>query len=449
MDVQNQEPNIFRQAADGFAKMFKPRLSAVERAEAQARAASDGKTTLADFKKVVSWATIFFSIIPFAFITYFLTKEIMNLGVEYLPSLLAAAFFAIAIEILYVWLGFITFNLFLFGGGFYSLGKALAGFGGLIAVAGGFYLSVTMSTEGLALYRQKFATEANQSSPTPLIDTDQTTEQVNGGLAIKWKGKTTETGQKIAQNATAALAEQQRQRTIILENQTAEAAEKKQHRNIAASLLARLGGVSEVVLLLLTLITSLIKFEYVQMQKPPKPKKTSASTPTGTTTTLLPNPTAITGTTILGCENTSETPTLRRQIGFVQYEGEGVNTEITAGATTPLSEPKMPQNAPYQTVIGVNTVITEENLTPFYAGVLALIKRKKQDVNTYICHLADPQRVYSNTVNTLKERILEFDSIFEYHAQNMPSAFVKDVRLWRVSKIDTLNFDATEGQENG
>ena len=128
--------------------------------------------------------------------------------------------------------------------------------GGLIAAAA-FVWSYYNSTTGVT-YLAHYLGEKHVERPvvdmnakTAGVDTRLTNTQkiAQKGLNTEWNGTTTRDGQRIAKNASAALAEQERQRTILIEQAANEQKTLDTHRKTfigkVGELLAFLGGKME------------------------------------------------------------------------------------------------------------------------------------------------------------------------------------------------------------
>lgn len=126
--------------------------------------------------------------------------------------------------------------------------------GGILA-AGAFFWSYYNSTAGvkyLSSYlgethiERKIVEAKTQDVDTRLLTTEQAGQK---GLGTQWKGNTTRDGQRIAKNASAAIAEQERQKTIIMERAAADQQQSDQHRTTfittVGQLLSFLGGKME------------------------------------------------------------------------------------------------------------------------------------------------------------------------------------------------------------
>ena len=128
--------------------------------------------------------------------------------------------------------------------------------GGLIAAAA-FVWSYYNSTTGVT-YLAHYLGEKHVTRPvvdmnakTAGVDTRLTNTQkiAEKGLKTEWNGTTTRDGQRIAKNASAALAEQERQRTILIEQAASEQKTLDTHRTTfigkVGELLSFLGGKME------------------------------------------------------------------------------------------------------------------------------------------------------------------------------------------------------------
>lgn len=183
-----------------------------------------------------------------------------NLTLPYLGHFGAVAFaalFTVFLEIAKTITGIWFFrNLFfgIFKQGIPSLLIMLCG--GAI-FAGAFAWSIYNSTHGVGYLVKYLAPDVIERQ---VIDPNQKTAEVdaridatgnlaNRGLASKWKGKTTVEGLRIARNASKIQAEQERQRTILLEQAAKEQERTDQHRDAfvdrVSMLFSMLGGKAE------------------------------------------------------------------------------------------------------------------------------------------------------------------------------------------------------------
>lgn len=136
---------------------------------------------------------------------------------------------------------------------------------GLAISAGTFYWSYWNSTKGVA-YITGYLAETKIERQTvdvagSLAPVDARQGEIKSladrGLEIKWKGKVTRSGQRIAERAAAANLEAEKQRTILLEQGTKEQARLDTHRDTfidkVANMLAMLGGKMEYLQIILLL----------------------------------------------------------------------------------------------------------------------------------------------------------------------------------------------------
>lgn len=128
---------------------------------------------------------------------------------------------------------------------------------GIVIFIGAFYWSYYNSTHGVS-FASKVVSDWKINRQT--IDPAKAAAPINSrientantakdGLGIKWKGTTTREGQKIAANSTAAILEQERQKTILLEDASREQARADASRDRfisgSSNLFALLGGKME------------------------------------------------------------------------------------------------------------------------------------------------------------------------------------------------------------
>ena len=175
----------------------------------------------------------------------------------YWGALAFAGAFTIFLEISKVYTGVLFLRHAFFGmfkHGASSLGLMIAG--GAICL-GAFMWSYYNSTQGVQ-YLAYYLGERHVERP--VVDLKGKTADVDArlsktdafaqkGLGVQWKGIVTRDGQRIARNATAAIAEQERQRTLLLQQGTQEQARLDEHRSTFISkvgiLLSFLGGKME------------------------------------------------------------------------------------------------------------------------------------------------------------------------------------------------------------
>lgn len=161
--------------------------------------------------------------------------------------------------------------------------------------AGAFAWSIYNSTHGVGYLVKYLAPDVierqvidpNQKTAEVDARIDATGDLANRGLASKWKGKTTVEGLRIARNASKIQAEQERQRTILLEQAAKEQERADQHRDAfvdrVSMLFSMLGGKSEWFQLLF--IAGWVLCECSLWQRI---KEKGAPTPSGKKTTTEP-----------------------------------------------------------------------------------------------------------------------------------------------------------------
>lgn len=121
----------------------------------------------------------------------------------------------------------------MFQQGFSSMGLILCG--ALIA-GGAFFWSYYNSTTGVR-YLSEYLGEIHVERKIVKPDTEQLDQRLNktanlttNGLNIRWKGNTTREGQRIAQKAATAMAEQEKQKTILIQQAAEEQQRADNHR---------------------------------------------------------------------------------------------------------------------------------------------------------------------------------------------------------------------------
>ncbi len=183
-----------------------------------------------------------------------------NLTLPYLGNLGAIAFaglFTLFLEIAKTITGIWFFRNLFFGIFKQGIPSFLIMLCGGAIFAGAFAWSIYNSTHGVGYLVKYLAPDVierqvidpNQKTAEVDARIDQTSALANRGLASKWKGKTTVEGLRLARNASKIQAEQERQRTILLEQAAKEQERTDAHRDAfvdrVSMLFSMLGGKSE------------------------------------------------------------------------------------------------------------------------------------------------------------------------------------------------------------
>lgn len=201
------------------------------------------------------------------------------------PAHVSAAFFTLFIEISKIAIGIYTIRLIAFGMFKHGLPDAALTFCMLIIFIAAFCWSYYNSTQGVQ-YAAKITADWKISrkitDPTaaaaPLSKRiEETNKTATKGIDIKWKGKTTRDGQRIAANSTAAIAEQEKQKTILMQKEVDEQKRSDDHRdtfiNTASGLFSNLGGKMEFFQVFL--IFAMVFAEKILWHRMPEDKKTT------------------------------------------------------------------------------------------------------------------------------------------------------------------------------
>lgn len=170
---------------------------------------------------------------------------------------ITAALFTIFIEVSKIVIGYRVLKHFIFGFFLKTKTDFVLGIFSVLIFVGAFWWSYYNSTHGVQ-YATQVASEwridrekIDPTHQTAAIDTRiaETAATAKKGLGIKWKETTTRSGQRIAENATAAVAAQEQQKTILLEMAAKEQTRSDQKRDNfisgAGTLFSLLGGKCE------------------------------------------------------------------------------------------------------------------------------------------------------------------------------------------------------------
>lgn len=203
------------------------------------------------------------------------------------PAHISAALFTLFIEVSKILIGIYTIRLIFFGMFWRGVPDAFLTATMLVIFCGAFWWSYYNSTTGIK-YAAKFSAEWKinrkitdpATAAAPLSKNIETTaETVKKGIGIKWKGKTTREGQRIAENATAAIAEQEKQKTILMQKAADEQKISDTSRDIfintSSGLFSNLGGKMEWFQLFL--IISMVLSEKILWSR--NPEKLAKQTP--------------------------------------------------------------------------------------------------------------------------------------------------------------------------
>lgn len=156
-----------------------------------------------------------------------------NLFHAYIGTTLAhitAGLFTAFIEVAKILIGVYAIRLIAFGMYKQGVSACILTFFSLLIGIGAFCWSYYNSTTGIQ-YATKIASDLiiNRKIIDPTTDAAPLSERIETtynlakkGINIKWKGKTTRQGQKITENASAAILEQEKQKTILFQRATDE-----------------------------------------------------------------------------------------------------------------------------------------------------------------------------------------------------------------------------------
>lgn len=183
-----------------------------------------------------------------------------NLTLPYLGkngAIAFAVFFTAFIEVGKYIVGRWTLRTIFFGMFWQGMSSALITLAGVLITVGSFWWSYYNSTQGVSYITTHLAEKhverpvVDMAAATTDVDARQTEvgKMAKRGLSIQWRGNVTRSGQRIAERAALANAEQEKQRTILIEKAAREQERLDTHRNAfidnVATLLAMLGGKME------------------------------------------------------------------------------------------------------------------------------------------------------------------------------------------------------------
>jgi len=202
---------------------------------------------------------------------------------------ISAGLFTAFIEVAKIFIGIFTIRLIIFGMFRFGIPDFFLMITMVAIFTGAFWWSYYNSTTGIQFAAQiasEWKIDRKMTNPTaaaaPLSKRIEKTEETAiNGLNIKWKGKTTREGQKIAENSTAAIAEQEKQKTLLIQKEVDEQKLLDTHRekfiNTTSGLFSNLGGKMEWFQL--ALIFSFVLCEKILWNRNPDKMQLSSRAP--------------------------------------------------------------------------------------------------------------------------------------------------------------------------